>query len=899
MYEISVHDYNANIHLYSYCDCFVYDKNNTIHFISIGGFDSVVKGIRAAFFKKKNIKIDYWNYRCAQNYHGYIEKTGGYTHNILVSSNVYDPNSTSPVFLLWGNQSPDDALYQVLNTRYSVPLKKEWSKWLLNYLTDNSFVEELFVNGNDNLKAFKLSLSNDELAEIVCKAIKNGELIINGENQFDFSKITMTDYLLQNANYFAEKINNLFKPLHNPIKDELSPYLADLLRKPFRSQADAIMGAVKTLKKSNSVVFSAEMGTGKTIMGSSVPYVYSKGKPYRALVMCPGHLVEKWRREILNTIPNSKVYIIENWEDVTKIKKSKRKHIEYYIISKDKAKLGYSFKPAISYSKIKGTLVCPNCGESLMNESKGIPFLEEDFYTRKKSNSNCPSCNSTLWTADNSKVRRYAPAEYIKRHLKGYFDFFIADEVHELKGDTAQGQAFGVLSSACKKTIALTGTLLGGYSSNLFYILYRLNPQLMKDEDLDYYSISRWIERYGVIERTIKEKDNELNKTSRGSKKYVTTKEKPGVSPLIFSKFLISSCIFLELADLQQQLPSYDEYIETVEMDSELEEAYNILAEKISRKMKELLRNGSKKMLGTYLATLLSYPDRPFDNPPIYTTDELGNPELVAVPPDLDKNKLYNKEKRLIELIKDELEKKRYVFVYATYTGKKDVTERLKNILIKAGIKTEVLKSTIEPPKREGWVMDKVKQGVKVIIGNPELVKTGLDLYDFPTLIFYQTGYNLFTLRQASRRSWRIGQIRPVRVIFMTYDNTLQYNALTLMGSKLEAALAIEGKFSEEGLRSLSENNDLTTELAKSLVNGLDTSLSIESMWKKVADADKTPEIYIPQVVVPATEIGIPAFNGQINLFDLNNNMENKIEYKVVTKVKKSKVITGQLMFDF
>jgi SNF2 family N-terminal domain. len=133
----------------------------------------------------------------------------------------------------------------------------------------------------------------------------------------------MTDYLLQNANYFAEKINNLFKPLHNPIKDELSPYLADLLRKPFRSQADAIMGAVKTLKKSNSVVFSAEMGTGKTIMGSSVPYVYSKGKPYRALVMCPGHLVEKWRREILNTIPNSKVYIIENWEDVTKIKRVK------------------------------------------------------------------------------------------------------------------------------------------------------------------------------------------------------------------------------------------------------------------------------------------------------------------------------------------------------------------------------------------------------------------------------------------------------------------------------------------------------------------------------------------------------------------------------------------------
>lgn len=70
-------------------------------------------------------------------------------------------------------------------------------------------------------------------------------------------------------------------------------------------------------------------------------------------------------------------------------------------------------------------------------------------------------------------------------------------------------------------------------------------------------------------------------------------------------------------------------------------------------------------------------------------------------------------------------------------------------------------------------------------------------------------------------------------------------------------------------------------------------------MWKKVADADKKPEIYIPH-----TEVEIPAFNGQINLFDLKNienKEENKIEYKykVVTKVKKSKVTTGQLMFDF
>jgi hypothetical protein len=44
-----------------------------------------------------------------------------------------------------------------------------------------------------------------------------------------------------------------------------------------------------------------------------------------------------------------------------------------------------------------------------------------------------------------------------------------------------------------------------------------------------------------------------------------------------------------------------------------------------------------------------------------------------------------------------------------------------------------------------------------VVLSHPKLVETGLDLFDkggsynFPTVIFHQTGYNLFTMQQASR----------------------------------------------------------------------------------------------------------------------------------------------------
>jgi len=88
-------------------------------------------------------------------------------------------------------------------------------------------------------------------------------------------------------------------------------------------------------------------------------------------------------------------------------------------------------------------------------------------------------------------------------------------------------------------------------------------------------------------------------------------------------------------------------------------------------------------------------------------------------------------------------------------------------------------------------------------------VETGLDLLDFPTIIFYESGYSLHTLRQASRRSWRIGQRRPVRVKFLCSEGTMQTSCLRLMGKKLLVALTMEGKFAGEGLQMIDEDDDM------------------------------------------------------------------------------------------
>jgi hypothetical protein len=107
-----------------------------------------------------------------------------------------------------------------------------------------------------------------------------------------------------------------------------------------------------------------------------------------------------------------------------------------------------------------------------------------------------------------------------------------------------------------------------------------------------------------------------------------------------------------------------------------------------------------------------------------------------------------------------------------------------------------------------------------------------LDLLDFPTILFYESGYSLHTLRQAARRSWRIGQKRRVRVKFMSYAGTMQTSCLRLMGKKLLVALTMEGKFAGEGLQSIDDDDDMLAAMARELVEKNVIGDSADAIWK-------------------------------------------------------------------
>jgi hypothetical protein len=110
-------------------------------------------------------------------------------------------------------------------------------------------------------------------------------------------------------------------------------------------------------------------------------------------------------------------------------------------------------------------------------------------------------------------------------------------------------------------------------------------------------------------------------------------------------------------------------------------------------------------------------------------------------------------------------------------------------------------------------------------------------------------------LRQASRRSWRIGQKKDVKIYYLFYRETMQERALQLMGSKMEASLAIEGKFSEEGLLAMTQGEDMTTAMAKALVEGLDVE-GAEQIWKKLNETNIKP---MPRKDEDTSEPEIPA----------------------------------------
>ena len=670
------------------------------------------------------------------------------------------------------------------------------------------------------------------------------------------------------------------------------------------------------------------------------------------VVICPSHITEKWVRELHESIPDCLAFRVATMEDVDKVYNIYRRENKtvYCILSKETARNGYMRKPSVIWNPIKKGFVCPHCDTvqemSVMDgDTKYTVNADANFFLNETGlNHKCQNCNEPLWSMYNpndlspsrnpwvrigsygfihrkflhaaydlakgkeNKMKieevldnpngvfpargayaRYPLSSYIKKKVR-HIDALIVDELHQYSGESAQGQAMAELAGISDKVIGMTATLINGYAKGIFYLLFRLKAHLMLLDGQNFGTSGDFCRQYGVVEELYELQNDEFNTASKAVKHKIREKFLPGLSPIVYSKFLLENTVFLSLADMGKELPDYEEIPICSVMKDDVKKEY----ERLEDEFKSILRSDRKmgnKILSSYLNLLSAFPDQPYDHEPIYNPFFKNEKEELIVPKSIGNAEvLQPKDEELLKLIERKISENERVIIYTAWT-RLDTQTKLHKLLNEKGIPTAILDGRVPTTKRENWVDKKVSDGVKVLIVNPALVETGLDLNAFTTLVFYNIAFNLYVFRQASRRSWRINQTAPkVEVYMFYYKDTMQQRALRLMATKLSAATVIEGNISDEGLAAMSDCEDLTTQLAKELVDGIkENTETLADSFKKMAiigngERRKTAVVTKPVVKQVAkdnssviiTPISVPVRSGkakfdtgQLSLLDL------------------------------
>ncbi|MFI3049564.1 SNF2-related protein [Pseudomonas coronafaciens] len=736
----------------------------------------------------------------------------------------------------------------------------------------------------------------------------------------DALNIGLTEFIEEFGDELLESLNRSNPPVYAGIDNPARQRVMDgLKRQPFPAQAQVVQAIAALLLDQNEQagIINAEMGTGKTMMAIALAAVMHGAGYRRTMVIAPPHLVYKWRREILETIPDARVWVLNGPDTLVKLLKLRDQlgdtydgRQEFFILGRVRMRMGFHWRLAFWRRRAGGgrsLAACPDCGRLLQDQEGNLITAEE--FQREERRRRCEHCDAALWTLmrpgkpdggsrrntilksmcriptigpvraerllsdfgedflasmllDNvsefinlmdakgnfifsdrqaKRMERamaniefgfgeggYQPTEFIKRYLPdGCFDLLVVDEGHEYKNSgSAQGQAMGVLAAKARKTVMLTGTLMGGYADDLFYLLFRILTRRMIEDG--YQPNARgsmapaamsFMRDHGVLKDIYTERDGSSHKTAKGKKLSVRTVKAPGFGPKGIHRFVLPFTVFLKLKDIGGNvLPGYREEFIDVPMSPGQEAAHRKLAQTLTVELRQALARRDTTLLGVVLNVLLAWPDCCFR--PEVVKHPRSRDTLAFVPPVFEDDELMPKEQALLDLCLAEKARNRKVLAYSVYTGTRDTTSRMKRVLEQSGLKVAVLRASVDTARREDWILDQVDRGVDVLITNPELVKTGLDLLDFPTIAFMQTGYNVYTVQQAARRSWRIGQKQDVRVIFFGYIGSSQITCLQLMAKKIAVSQSTSGDVPESGLDSLNQDGDsVEMALARQLIN--------------------------------------------------------------------------------
>ena len=105
-------------------------------------------------------------------------------------------------------------------------------------------------------------------------------------------------------------------------------------------------------------------------------------------------------------------------------------------------------------------------------------------------------------------------------------------------------------------------------------------------------------------------------KTCRTEKRKLREKQVPGVSPLVYSRFLMNSAVFLSLNDMGKQLPEYEELPVEFRLPEDVMKEYKRIEKKFTDVMK-YERMIAQKVMSAFMSLLTVYPDQPYGMRPV------------------------------------------------------------------------------------------------------------------------------------------------------------------------------------------------------------------------------------------------------------------------------------------
>jgi hypothetical protein len=710
----------------------------------------------------------------------------------------------------------------------------------------------------------------------------------------------LVDFIKAYKPVLMQYLDDHFKPLYSFDYSDLKPVLAyPKGGKLYPTQKHVIAACHTALMQRRGVILVGEPGTGKTIMGATVAVALQpQMQPGQVvIVMAPPHLVEKWEREVRQATRRVYTKILKNVDDtrafMDRAAQNSRDMLNVGILSRETAKLGEGWEVQVNWRKTHiarwplnatpesaeeeriVTLtkpVCPTCGATI-EKDKDIPA---DLKWLERVPRYCPKCKAALWSKTRTfskpkvgnrptKNPRVPLAEYLATQFPGRIYLYIADEIHELKScSTDQGEAMMVLANAATKTLGLTGTLYGGCASSLYNIEFVFNPRVRTR--YPWGKVNQWVRDMGCLERIVEykpqyDKSGVFSGKRRSEQK---PKEAPGCSPVLVSE-IIDHCVFVGLNDMGRVMPDFDEVPVPISPDGDLASLYADARQKLGYYLFQCRMEGDASALGMYLQTLLSWPSAPYREELCIHRKRLNkeSDDFVEIPvhtiPALDENRLYAKERWLIDTVREELAQGRGVAVFCRQTGTRDIQPRLEKLL-KQHIplcKPFILKGSVQAYRREEVLNRQLELGVNTLICNPKLVQTGLDLVALPTIIFFEVDYSLYVMGQASRRAWRLIQDKPCKVFYPYYTELMENQAVELIGLKQQAAGLLYGE-ETGGLSTLKSagGGSLLAELAAEM--GADKTISdLGSLFARHAQqSDPTESAWFTEA--PAEELSLP-----------------------------------------